>query len=189
MTIPVFLRTFCKYTQKPRAMQMRKHLTGPFRDRQKTSVLWMLRNGSVIQAVRLALPRREQYMWTRSGQISQKPNALPVHSAADRRLHVSWMLRNGPGTQAVRLALPRREPYMWPSGQIYAEAESNANLFAIAEAQQYKWPSGQITQKPRAMQIYLLCRGATVKMSRTKSACPDRPSFSCILQETGRCIS
>ena len=25
---------------------------------------------------------------------------------------------------------------MWPSGQIYAEAERNANLFAIAEALQ-----------------------------------------------------
>ena len=37
--------------------------------------------------------------------------------------------------------------------QIYAEAESNANLFAIAEAQQYMWPSGQISQKPRAMQM------------------------------------
>ena len=30
------------------------------------------------------------------------------------------------------------------SGQIYAEAESNADLFAIAEAQQYKWPADQI---------------------------------------------
>ena len=85
MTIPVFLRTFCKYTQKPRAMQMRKHLTGPFRDRQKTSVLWMLRNGSVIQAVRLALPRREQYMWTRSGQISQKPRAMQTCLQLPRR--------------------------------------------------------------------------------------------------------
>ena len=37
--------------------------------------------------------------------------------------------------------------------QIYAEAESNANLFAIAEAQQYMGPSGQISQKPRAMQM------------------------------------
>ena len=33
---------------------------------------------------------------------------------------------------ASRLALPRREQYFWPSGQIYAEAESNANEFALA---------------------------------------------------------
>ena len=40
--------------------------------------------------------------------------------------------------------MPRREQYFWPPGQIYAEAESNANLLAIAEAQQYFWPPGQI---------------------------------------------
>ena len=34
-----------------------------------------------------------------------------------------------------------------------AEAERNANLFAIAEAQPYKWRS-QISQKPSAMQVY-----------------------------------
>ena len=33
--------------------------------------------------------------------------------------------------QAAWLALPRREQYFWPSGQIYAEAESNANEFAF----------------------------------------------------------
>ena len=36
---------------------------------RRLHVLWMLRDGPGIQAVRLALPRREQYMWTRSGQI------------------------------------------------------------------------------------------------------------------------
>ena len=33
--------------------------------------------------------------------------------------------------QAAWLALPRREPYFCPTGQIYAEAESNANEFAL----------------------------------------------------------
>ena len=40
--------------------------------------------------------------------------------------------------------------------QIYAEAERNASLLAIAEAQPYKWrDSGKYTQKPSAMQARL----------------------------------
>ena len=41
-------------------------------------------------------------------------------------------------------AIAEAQQYKWPPGQIYAEAERNANSFAIAEAQQYKWPPGQI---------------------------------------------
>jgi len=41
--------------------------------------------------------------------------------------------------------------------QIYEEAESNANKFAIAEAQQYMWTfMAKYTKKPRAMQTSLL---------------------------------
>ena len=40
--------------------------------------------------------------------------------------------------------------------QIYAEAERNASLLAIAEAQPYKWrDSGKYTQKPSAMRACL----------------------------------
>ena len=48
--------------------------------------------------------------------------------------------------KAVPFALPRREQYMRQAerSRIYAEAESNASLLAIAEAQQYMWPPGQI---------------------------------------------
>ena len=48
------------------------------------------------------------------------------------------------------------------AGQIYAEAESRANLFALPRRNSICGPEGRITQKPRAEQIYLLCRGATV---------------------------
>ena len=42
--------------------------------------------------------------------------------------------------------------------QIYAEAERNASLLAIAEAQPYKWrDSGKYTQKPSAMQLACNC--------------------------------
>ena len=35
---------------------------------------------------------------------------------------------------AVKFAIAEAIQYKWPSGQIYAEAESNASKFAIAEA-------------------------------------------------------
>ena len=41
-------------------------------------------------------------------------------------------------------------------GQIYAEAESRANVFAMPRREQYKWrDSAKYTQKPRAMQTSL----------------------------------
>ena len=56
----------------------------------------------------------------------------------------------------VYLHIAEAIQYIWPSGQIYAEAESNASSLVIAEAQQYIWyTSAKYTQKPRAMQVYL----------------------------------
>ena len=37
--------------------------------------------------------------------------------------------------------------------QIYAEAECNANKFAIAEALQYKCPKGKYTQNPQGLRL------------------------------------
>ena len=55
--------------------------------------------------------------------------------------------------------------------QIYAEAESNANLFAIAEAQQYKWRSAaKYTQKPRAMQTFAIAEAQQYKIFRRKNS-------------------
>ena len=45
--------------------------------------------------------------------------------------------------------------------QIYAEAESRTNLFVMPRREPY-FRRSRISQKPRAEQIYLLCRGATV---------------------------
>ena len=65
------------------------------------------------------------------------------------------------------------------AGQIYAEAESNANLFAIAEAQQYKWPQAKYTQKPRVMQIYLQrCRRSAGECRGVSSINGRRPNIA-----------
>ena len=59
------------------------------------------------------------------------------------------------------------------SKQIYAEAESNARgrrqmqtkfacsrrSFVLPRREQYMWTQSKYTQKPRAEQIYLFCRG------------------------------
>ena len=59
--------------------------------------------------------------------------------------------------------------------QIYAEAESNASLLAIAEAQPYKWrDSGKYTQKPSAEQMYLLTRLRVTGLRRALHAFLDR---------------
>ena len=55
--------------------------------------------------------------------------------------------------------------YVARQRQIYAEAERNANLFAIAEAQQYMWPKGQITQK----------HGRNARAGRSLKRVSDRP--------------
>ena len=56
--------------------------------------------------------------------------------------------------------------YMWPGGANCAEAEGRANLFAMPRRDSICGPEGQIAQKPRAEQIYLFCRGATVYVAR-----------------------
>ena len=41
------------------------------------------------------------------------------------------------------------------AGQIYAEAESRANLFALPRRNSICGPKGRIAQKSRVMQVYL----------------------------------
>ena len=93
-----------------------------------------------------AMPRREQYMWTRSGQI---------YAEAESNAN-----------ELVRFALPRRYSICGRSPNI-AEAESRANLFAMSRREQYMWTrSGQIYAEAERH-----CRGAVVVQPDLQSGC------------------
>ena len=70
-------------------MQMLQHLTGPYRSRQETAGLMEAAVWTCHKSRQAFIAEAQQYMWTRSGQISQKPQsranlfAMPRRSTAE----------------------------------------------------------------------------------------------------------
>ena len=89
-----------KYTQKPRAMQMRKHFDWfiprqtedfmsygccSFRDRQKTSCLMDVAGWARHTSRQACIAEAQQYMWTFMAKYTQTPKAMQTCLQLPRR--------------------------------------------------------------------------------------------------------
>ena len=65
--------------------------------------------------------------------------------------------------------------------QIYAEAESNASLLAIAEAQQYMWPTGpNCAEAESNASLLAIASGATAYAAIKGRIAQEKPRISAI---------
>ena len=122
-----------------------------------------------IELVQISLPRRNSI--NTEGKYTQKPRVMQTCLQLPRRTSICGEAEFRRSREQCKLVCNYRGAQVYAAKPNSAEAESNANLFAITEAHKYMRRS-RIPQKPRAMQTMIICTPLFQSTSKASIAMP-----------------